>query len=46
MQQDVGEDFTDTSKMEAFYAPGGSVIELYATTLHYAPAMEKTAALR
>ena len=38
MQQDVEEDFTyDTSKMEAFYAPAGSVIELYATTLHYAP---------
>lgn len=38
MQQDIEDDFTyDTSKMEAFYAPAGSVIELYATTLHYAP---------
>ena len=37
-QQDIEADFTyDTSKMEAFYAPAGSVIELYATTLHYAP---------
>ena len=38
MQQDIEDDFTyDTSKMEAFYAPAGSVIELYAATLHYAP---------
>ncbi len=38
MQQDVEEDFTyDTSKMEAFEAPAGCVVEFYATTLHYAP---------
>lgn len=38
MQQDIEDDLTyDTAKMEAFYAPAGSVIELYATTLHYAP---------
>ncbi len=38
MQQDVAEDFTyDTGKMEAFYAPAGSVVEFYGTTLHYAP---------
>ena len=37
-QQDVEEDFTyDTEKLEAFYAPAGSVVEFYATTLHYAP---------
>lgn len=37
-QQDVEKDFTyDTSKMEAFEAPAGCVVELYATTLHYAP---------
>lgn len=36
--QDVAEDFTyDTAKMEAFEAPAGAVVELYATTLHYAP---------
>lgn len=36
--QDVEEDFTyDTAKMEAFEAPAGAVVELYATTLHYAP---------
>ena len=37
-EQDVEDDFTyDTSKMEAFAAPAGAVIELYGTTLHYAP---------
>ncbi len=37
-QQDVGEDFTyDTGKLEAFAVPAGCVVELYATTLHYAP---------
>lgn len=38
MQQDVGEDFTyDTARMEAFMIPKGTAVELYATTLHYAP---------
>lgn len=38
MQQDIMEDFTyDTSKMEAFLIPEGTAVELYATTLHYAP---------
>ena len=37
-QQDIEDDFTyDTSKMEAFLVPAGTVIEVYATTLHYAP---------
>lgn len=37
-QQDIGEDMTyDTSLMEAFLVPAGTVIEVYATTLHYAP---------
>lgn len=37
-QQDIKEDFTyDTSLMEAFYVPAGTAVELYATTLHYAP---------
>lgn len=36
--QDVTEDFTyDTSLVEAFLLPKGTAIELYATTLHYAP---------
>lgn len=35
---DVEEDFTyDTSKVEAFLVPAGVAVEVYATTLHYAP---------
>jgi len=38
MQQDVEADFTyDTSKVEAFLVPAGTAVEVYATTLHYAP---------
>ena len=37
-QQDIEKDFTyDTSKVEAFLVPAGTGIEVYATTLHYAP---------
>lgn len=37
-QQDIEEDDTyDTSKIEAFLLPAGTMIECYATTLHYAP---------
>lgn len=37
-QEDINDDFTyDTSKIEAFLLPKGTVIECYATTLHYAP---------
>ena len=37
-QQDIEADFTyDTSKMEAFLLPAGTGVEIYATTLHYAP---------
>ena len=37
-QQDITDDFTyDTSLMEAFLLPAGTGVELYATTLHYAP---------
>lgn len=35
---DVAEDDTyDTSKIEAFFVPAGTVAEMYGTTLHYAP---------
>ena len=38
MEQDIEDDFTyDTAKMEAFLLPAGAAVELYATTLHYAP---------
>lgn len=37
-QQDIEDDFSyDTSKIEAFMVPAGTIIEVYATTLHYAP---------
>lgn len=37
-QQDIEEDDTyDTSRVEAFFVPAGTAVELYATTLHYAP---------
>ncbi len=37
-QQDITDDYTyDTNKIEAFLCPKGVGVELYATTLHYAP---------
>ncbi|MBO4241835.1 MAG: DUF4867 family protein [Clostridiales bacterium] len=37
-REDIEDDNTyDTSKIEAFYFKKGSAVELYATTLHYAP---------
>lgn len=38
LEADVTPDFTyDTGKMEAFLVPAGTAVELFATTLHYAP---------
>ena len=35
---DVKEDHTyETDRIEAFFVPAGSVVEMYGTTLHYAP---------
>ena len=37
-EQDIAEDGTyDTAKIEAFLVPAGTAVEVYATTLHYAP---------
>lgn len=37
-QQDITPENTyDTSKVEAFFIPKNTVVEVYATTLHYAP---------
>lgn len=37
-EQDMEADYTyDTAKVEAFLVPAGTMIEVYATTLHYAP---------
>lgn len=39
-QQDIKDDYTyDTSLVEAFLVPAGTAVEVYATTLHYAPCM-------
>ena len=38
LRQDLEEDFSyDSSKVEAFFLPEGMAVEVYATTLHYAP---------
>ena len=37
MQQEIEDGLLDTAKMKAFKAPAGVLIEVYATTLHYAP---------
>ncbi len=38
MQQDITDDFKyDTAKMEAFLVKAGTAVEIYGTTLHYAP---------
>ena len=37
-EEEVEDDYTlDTSKVNAFFFPAGTMIEVYATTLHYAP---------
>lgn len=37
-QQDIAQDHTyDTKQIEAFFVPKGTMLEMYATTLHYAP---------
>ena len=36
-QQEVQDGMLDTSKVRAFRAPAGVLVEVYATTLHYAP---------
>ena len=47
MEQDIEDDFTyDTAKMEAFLLPAGEAVELYATTLHYAPCGVEDAGFR
>lgn len=38
LQQDITKEFTyDTNRVEAFFVPKGTAVEVYATTLHYAP---------
>ena len=46
-QQDIQEDYTyDTAKVEGFFVPAKTAVELYATTLHYAPCQASEAGVR
>lgn len=40
-QQDIVDGKYDTSEVQAFLCPKGTAVELYATTLHYAPCSAK-----
>lgn len=40
-QQDASEGSIDSSKVEAFYVEKGMAVELYATSMHYAPCSAK-----
>ena len=47
LEQDITEDLTyDTSLVEAFLVPKGTAVEMYATTLHYAPCSVKEEGFR
>lgn len=38
LQSEIEDDYTyDTAKVKAFFLPAGTAVEVYATTLHYAP---------
>ncbi|MCQ2519762.1 MAG: DUF4867 family protein [Lachnospiraceae bacterium] len=38
LQREIESDFTyDTANVKAFFVPAGTAVEVYATTLHYAP---------
>lgn len=42
LEQDIEEDYSyDTSKIEAIFVTAGTAIEVYGTTLHYAPCNAK-----
>lgn len=43
-EDDVADGQLDTAKVKAFLAPAGAMVEVYATTLHYAPCSAKTGA--
>ena len=46
-QQDIQEDYTyDTAKVEGFFVPAKTAVELYATTLHYVPCQASEAGFR
>ena len=47
LEQDIEDDYSyDTSKIEAIFVPAGTAIEVYGTTLHYAPCNAKAGGFR
>ena len=38
-REEIREGFLDTGLVKAFYVPAGAAVEVYATTLHYAPCL-------
>ncbi|MDD6036978.1 MAG: DUF4867 family protein [Lachnospiraceae bacterium] len=46
-EEDIEDDYTyDTANIEAFLVPAGVAVELYATTLHYAPCNSEKSGFR
>ena len=46
-QQDITDGMTyETRQIEAFFVPAGTLVELYATTLHYAPCQAEDTGFR
>lgn len=46
-KEDINDDFSlDTSKVKAFLVPAGTAVEIYATSLHYAPCHVKAEGFR
>ena len=46
-EEEIEDDHTlDTSKVKAFFVPAGTMIEVYATTLHYAPCQTSAKGVR
>ena len=43
-QEEIEDGHLDTAKVKAFLAPAGAAVEIYATTLHYAPCHADAAA--
>ena len=43
-EEDIIDGQLDTAKVKAFLAPAGALVEVYATTLHYAPCCAKAGA--
>ena len=45
-QEEIADGMLDTAKIQAFRAPAGAVVEVYATSLHYAPCQTEDTGFR